>query len=282
MGCARRPHPVPLTTGSSLLFPVLLLAALAGCGVQAVAVRDGAPQPVAEETRRPMTPFVRLDCGDQAASGLTLKLGPVIAAPDRTAEETLALKLDEMSGWGAPWSDLAELDWIERKVGGGSGPDRSAFVGSRPDGTEHAAIRLVRVAPGPTWAVNGYEVCARLPEGHDLPVFDGRIDCAENSLTEIARDYDPDNPDLPGTESTPERGLEDFVRRSGDSTLQAPDWTRHEVPDARGRPRSRNAVFVGTRDGAEVAALSFAKAGTRGYWSLETVQRCGRDSVTQP
>lgn len=261
------------------LFVPALLAALAGCGSQAIAVRGGDPRPVSEETQRPTTPFTRLDCGEEPTGGITLKLGPIISAPERTAEETFALRLDELSGWGAPWSDLAELDWTDREVGGRSGPDRSVFVGSRPDGTAHAAIRLLRVAPGPTWAVNGYEVCAQLPQHHDLPVFDGLIDCPDDSVTTLTRDYDPDDPDLPGTERTPERGLDDFVRQSGDSSLQALDWTRHEVADV--RRRLRNAVFVGTRDDAESAALSFAKAGTRGYWSLVTVQRCGRDSATR-
>jgi hypothetical protein len=84
-------------------------------------------------------------------------------------------------------------------------------------------------------------------------------------------DYDPDDPDRPGTEPTPEAGLADYLASApGAEDLRTFRWTRHETG------KRWRTVFVGTDadDATERFALQFEHAGTRGFWSLSGVHFC--------
>lgn len=153
--------------------PVLaatVLAAVAGCGgaVEVVA-RDGAPDAPAtahEEDASPPArpspakPHERLTCGGGTALSMIAKVrwDGVTA---RTPEEALDKKLEAMAGWGKPYADLPGLTWERRTVDRPVG--EAEFVGTRPDGAEHASIHFVRHSERDLWTSDGHTVCGGAP-----------------------------------------------------------------------------------------------------------------------
>lgn len=282
-----------------------VVVAVAGCGgtVDLVA-RDGAPDgpaPAHEEDASPPArpspakPYERLTCGGGTSLSMIAKVG-WDGVTARTPKEALDKKLEAMAGWEKPYAELPGLMWERRTAKRPA--DEAAFVGIRPDGTEHASIHFVRHSERDVWTSDGHTVCGGMPAPDDepaevvaaRPIFTGSLACpAGTTATEVVADYDPDNPDRPGTADTPDQGLAELTGADGRPEWAGLRWTRHEhakfgdprlSEQVRARILSRNAVYVGTRpDGPVGAALYFQKSGRNGWWSHWGGQDCEGSSV---